>query len=136
MCILSGTVCALASLAVHAKFINGSGSRKLICRPQSQPYFCFINWTQLSNEELSEEVLRLILSQPGMLFGWHNPVLSSYKSIGASGNNDGKDHDDLSQKEYKNFMLMYFTHVADSQRYLVDRVKQIFCANKSQEEMQ
>ena len=128
MCLLSGTVCAIASLAIHAKFINGSGSRKLTCRPQSQPYYCFINWTQLSSKELNEEVLRLILSQHGLLFGWHNPVLSSCKGwhnpvldnckdIGASGNNDnGQDLDDLSQREYENAMLMHLTHIAYSQR--------------------
>ena len=65
-----------------------------------------------------------MLSQHGLIFGWHNPVLKRLSS-----NDDGTDHDDLNREEYKRAMMMYMTQISNSRYFTIESAGRNLQAN-------
>ena len=67
MQILAGGACAISALAVRYWWLGRQKPYKL--KLEKQP-FVDTDWKSLSDEQLEQEVLALILSQPGLAFGY------------------------------------------------------------------
>ena len=130
VCAVSGTVCALASLALHAKLFP---EKRQYIRP-TQYYYQFINWSQLSSAELEKEVLKLVFAHHGLLFGWENPFFARGWADDKLSTEELED-DEIAGKQYKDVLMGYLTSVAYQKNLSTEKFLENFKENLKDEEV-